>query len=499
MSRSDYGQMVKAEGNFEDHPYFTVGNQRNSDGVLNYVNTIRTRDGQELQQLWTVRAVQGYGLPGTLDQDVYVALLQIVHGRGGVPEDGWIDFTIYEIMRLLGRTLGGRDYEQVKRSLERLASTSISTKNSFYRKHTKSYLSDETFHLLDKVKHSQYTDSENERGSWERTWVKLSDFFVESYRANYLKTLDSEFYWSLNSSVAKRLYRLIDKKRNHQHRWEVDLFSLRDRIPLSQYRYPSKIREKLEPAHKELKHNGFLRAVTYRNTERGEQLACYEIEESFSTRKPRVELDGSAEAQMAVERLRAEGVRADVATELVAGHGPERCLRYCEALTYQKNIRRRAGWLKRAIEERYELDVPAVVSGSDRGSRESGASAGTSTSRSGAVPQLELPVTVDSVESSASDSVKEDSYAASELRAVLDAVREEVGGPSLSVWFDGSVATSLLEGRLTLVAPNERAAEYIRFRFSEILDRCISARLGTGSCVYVTSVERSVSFEGAAS
>lgn len=486
MGRSEYGQVVKAEGNFEDHPYFTVGNQRNSDGVLKYVNTIRTKDGQELQQVWTVRAVQGYGLPGTLDQDVYVALLQVVHGRGGVPEDGWIDFSIYELMRLLGRTLGGRDYEQVKRSLDRLASTSISTKNSFYRKRTKSYLSDETFHLLDKIKHSQYTDYENERGTWERTWVKLSDFFVESYRANYLKTLDSEFYWSLNSSVAKRLYRLIDKKRNHHKRWEVSLFSLRDRIPLSQYRYPSKIKEKLEPAHKELKQNGFLREVTYRATDRGDQLACYEIDEAFSSRRPVIHLDGSPETQLAVQRLRAEGVSSDVAGELVAGHGPERCLRYCDALTYQKNIRNRAGWLKRAIEETYELDAPSLDSAPETAEKEPDLP--TTRSESGVAPVLqpELSLAVDNG-GPASSEVTEDPAAAEELRVLLEAIGEELGSSHVALWFEGSVATGLRDGQLSLTAPNDAAAEYIASRFSDSLDRCISSRLGEGSRVSVVS------------
>ncbi len=65
-TREERNHLVKAEGNFEDHPYFTVGNQRTSDGVIQYSSTIRTRDGQELKQTWTVRAVQGLGLPVTL-------------------------------------------------------------------------------------------------------------------------------------------------------------------------------------------------------------------------------------------------------------------------------------------------------------------------------------------------------------------------------------------------------------------------------------------------
>jgi hypothetical protein len=151
--RQDERSVVKAEGNFEDHPYFTVGNQRGGEGIIEYARTIRTRDGQELKQTWTVRAVQGLGLPGTLDQDVYVALLQLIDRGGEIPEDGWIGFSLYELVELLRRTHGGRDYKQIKESLERLSATVIQSKNAFYRKRKQAYL-DKTFHLLEEVRHS---------------------------------------------------------------------------------------------------------------------------------------------------------------------------------------------------------------------------------------------------------------------------------------------------------------------------------------------------------
>ncbi len=96
--QEERSHLVKAEGNFEDHPYFTIGNQRSGDGLIHYSNTIRTRDGQELQQTWTIRAVQGLGLPEVVDQDVYVALLQLIEQRGEVPEDGWISFSLWMIV-----------------------------------------------------------------------------------------------------------------------------------------------------------------------------------------------------------------------------------------------------------------------------------------------------------------------------------------------------------------------------------------------------------------
>jgi hypothetical protein len=451
--------LVKAEGNFEDHPYFTVGNQRGGEGMIQYTNTIRTRDGQELRQTWTVRAVQGLGLPGTLDQDVYVALLQLVDRQGDVPEDGWIGFSLYELVELLQRTHGGRDYRQVKESLERLSSTSIQSKNAFYRKSTKSYL-DDTFHLLDRVQHSESMDGSGRRS--EKTWVKLSDYFVESYKANYLKGLDANFYWSLNSSVAKRLYRFVDKKRNHQRRWEVDLFALRDRIPLSPYKYPSKIKEKLAPAHEELRHKGFLERVTYRKRADGAHLVCYEIEEGFSKRRPVLQLEPSPEVQIAVERLKAEGVRLDVARELVAKHGPERCLRYSEAVAFQKNIRNRAGWLRWAIEQAPELDVPAPAAPT------------TFTKESEPPPE----VIAEETETEPVPPPVPDPHAKAVWDPLLEELSQNINAPSLRAWFEGTVPTAFADSTLILRVPNGFALEYIETRFGELMRRVLKEQVG---------------------
>jgi plasmid replication initiation protein len=437
-----------------------VGNQRGRDGVIQYNNTIRTRDGQELRQTWTVRAVQGLGLPGTLDQDVYVALLQLIDRQGDIPEDGWIGFSLYELVELLHRAHGGRDYRQVKESLERLSGTIIQSRNAFYRKSTKSYL-DDTFHLLDRVQHSESTDGSGKRS--EKTWVKLSDYFVDSYKANYLKGLDADFYWSLNSSVAKRLYRFVDKKRGQQRRWEVNLFALRDRIPLSPYKYPSKIKEKLGPAHDELRQKGFLERVTYRKTADGAHLVCYEIQEGFIRRRPVLQLEPTPEVLIAVERLKAEGVRFDAARQLVAKHGPERCLRYSEAVAFQKNIRNRAGWLRWAIEQAPELDLPAP------------AAATISTQK----PQPLAKVTMEETETQPlRPPVMADPHAEEVWALLLEELSKEINSSSSRVWFEGTVATSFEDSILMLSVSNRFAGEYIETRFGELIRRVLKEQIG---------------------
>jgi hypothetical protein len=438
--------IVKAEGNFEDLPYFSVGNARRGDGVIEYRNEIRSGDGQVLKQTWTVRALSGLGLPGTLDQDVYVALLQIIERQGEVPSDGWLSFSLYEMVSLLNRSHGGRDYQQVKQSLDRLAGTRIQSKNAFYRKSSESFVTD-TFSLLDHVQHTETSDASGKKA--DRTRVKLSDYFVESYNSDYLKGLDVDFYYSLNSAVAKRLYRFIDKKRNHRHRWEVDLFALRDRIPLSNYKYPSKIKEKLAPAHEELTEKGFLESVSYTNTKKKAHAVCYKIQDGFSQRRPAIRLERTPENLIALERLKTEGVWGSVAEELVANYGSERCLRYAEALPFQKQIRRRGPWLKWAIQEAPEFDLPQKTPDSKLHNTNEG--------------QASLDFSVGGGEGEMPDPNPIATPVWEKLVFEFGSVSED---ESFGPWFEGVVATSFEDGVLKLVAPNEFARQYIEDRFS---------------------------------
>lgn len=345
--------MVPAEGNFEEHPYFRVGDRNSGTGVLRYEHELKTREGHVLEQSWVVRAATGRGLPGRFDQDVYVALLQLIDEKG-LPEDGWLSFSMYEIVQLMGRGHSGRDYRQIKESLLRLASTQIDSNNAFYHGGRKKYITD-SFSLLSQVTLSEYEDPDGHNS--DRNAVLLSDYFLESYQANYLKNIDSRFYWSLSSPIAKRLYRLIDKKRGGRMTWQAGLFSLKDRIPLSDYKYSSKIKEKLAPAHAELIANKFLESVTYSKGSEGES-AVYRISPVYHERRSIESQALSKDETFCVQRLKAEGMSSDTAEEMVVKYGAGSIMQYIEALAQQRNVRNPAGWLRKAIESGYDLDLP---------------------------------------------------------------------------------------------------------------------------------------------
>jgi hypothetical protein len=467
--------IVPAEGNFEEHPYFRVGDRNAGTGILEYQNELRTKDGNVLQQSWVVRAAHGRGLPGRYDQDVYVALLQLIDNKG-LPADGWVSFSVYELVELMGKRHSGREYGQVRDSLQRLATTSIESRNAFYHKGRKAYVTD-TFSLLTEVKLSEYEGLAGERK--DRNRVHLSQYFVDSYNANYLKNIDAKFYWSLSSPIAKRLYRLIDKKRGGRRAWEVELFSLRRRIPLSEYKYASKIKEKLAPAHEELISKGFLSRVSYHKAEGTEHVA-YDITEDFQARRSAVPLRHlTTDEVFCVQRLLAEGMGRDAAEELVSVHGSTRTMQYVEALPYQKNVRNPAGWLRRAIQEGYELDLPpAAPSNGD-------SPEGPETLQG---PVQEALLLEDPSQGAAQASPPTPDRHAQELWwSVLADLDASSGAPGLRAWFDGAVPVGLDEDALILSVPNSLAEEYIGSRFKGPIEEILKGRVSPCASLVLTS------------
>lgn len=481
--------IVPAEGNFEEHPYFRVGDRNAGTGILEYHNELRTKDGNVLQQSWVVRAAHGRGLPGRYDQDVYVALLQLIDNKG-LPNDGWVSFSVYELVELMGKRHSGREYGQVRESLQRLATTSIESKNAFYHKGRKAYVTD-TFSLLTEIKLSEYEGLAGERK--DRNRVHLSQYFVDSYKANYLKNIDAKFYWSLSSPIAKRLYRLIDKKRGGRRAWEVELFSLRGRIPLSNYKYASKVKEKLAPAHEELISKGFLSRVSYRKADDGEEHVAYDITEDFHARRSSVALrNPTSDEVFCVQRLIAEGMSRDAAEEIVSVYGSNRAMQYVEALPYQKNVRNPAGWLRKAIAEGYDLDLPPAPSTVDGGHPH-------------AVPEAPKPQVravqenllntggpeapgahADAPSPSAPDPRAQEFWS-----SVLEDLAATTDAPGIRAWFEGAVPLALDDETLLLAVPNSFAEEYIGSRFKGPIEDLLKERLSPAASLHLTTSDGS--------
>jgi hypothetical protein len=180
----------------------------------------------------------------------------------------------------------------------------------------------------------------------------------------------------------------------------------------------------------------------------------------------------------AIERLMREGVRGDTARDLVVSHGPERCLRYAEALDTQEGIRNRASFLVSAIRKGYALPELPEPDQESLGS------------------SLELPLSAHEAPQKTEVNPPEDSEvgfppptpdpAAEELWGrVLGNAEGEIDASSLRVWFQDVIAVALGSESLTISVPTPFAKEYIETRFKSALEAALGEELSEGASLRV--------------
>src|SRR5918993_903290 len=253
------GPLIQVEVNLEEAPLFMFKRRDRHEESTEARNTILTRDGDRLEQYWKITAHRDFGLPGPQDQDVFVAVMTVVSRRGGIPSDGRVSFTLYELLEILGKTHAGKNYDDLRDSLDRLSETSIYAENAFYSKEDEDFRS-HRFRMW-----SVHFSRKKRKGrASEHHTLRFDDILVRSYNASYLKSLDSDFYYGLKRPLARSLYKLVDVKRRDELSWSVELEGLRQLLSMPKsYKYPSAIKRQLEPAHRELVQAGFLSRAAF--------------------------------------------------------------------------------------------------------------------------------------------------------------------------------------------------------------------------------------------
>src|SRR5918995_1413867 len=305
--------------------------------------------------------------------------------------------------------------------------------------------------------------------------------------AQYLKGLDPAFYWSLTSPLSKRLYRLIDHQRDGRLVWQTDLYALRQQVPLSNYSYPSEIKRVLRVAHEELREQGFLSAVD----DEGKIAISYRISLEFARRQRARELSGDPGELFAIERLVSEGLRGDVARDLVASHGAKRCLRCADALEVQRDIRNRAGWLRRAIEEGYELPdtLPLPETSLDTSAPAFPESTADDHPAPSPEPQhvAEASLSHESDDEGPSSEPAPDPQASAAWQALVADLIALRGQDSLPLWFDQLEGGDLQGTSLTVLVPHTTAANHLNNHFGKDLVRLWRERTSADALVQVAT------------
>lgn len=212
-------EFIRSEVNLLVFPFFaltTKGLKRKQESEF---RAVVERDGERVELIWNVSANPKYGYPGLFDRQVHHAIEQIITEM--LQEMGQVKNPIplgslYGLCERMGFTrqighqeYGGRQYRAIKQALERIATTSIKSEGSFYHKGEQRWTS-QIFHLYDAV---VFHGKRLRDGAVADTnYIYLSDIYLQSINAFYVKPIDYQYLRSLRSPIASRLYEILSVK-----------------------------------------------------------------------------------------------------------------------------------------------------------------------------------------------------------------------------------------------------------------------------------------------
>lgn len=442
-------EIVNVELNLEEPPLFGGRGSVGKNGYREYVQEYRKADGSLGQRMWRWRPPEEYGELSVFDGDVYLAMHALAREKlGGIPEDGKIPFTLYEVLNILGLKDNGKNYRRVRDSILKINKTLMDAIDAFYREDKKAYGS---AHFI--PWRVEFEANEDRYGrATERHKLRFDEILVRSLTHGHIKQLDLSFCLSLTKGYAKSLYRRIDYKRGEGLTWSEDIMVLKDHIGMpASYKQPSKVKEKLEPSHKEMKDRGFLAAVVYEGNR-----VHYRVAEEFVSARSHLDRSWGPEESGVYRMLLRNEVWPNVARTLIHEQGAEACRFYVEALPYQKNVRKPGAWLKKYIGER----LPLPIEPPQRRLYEADVTL---------LEPAEHQSDADGQEEEAT--LYEPHQEATRIwEDVLERVADRIDVSSLRVWFEGTCAVGLDDDALTVAVPNTFAEDYIRTRFKDVLD-----------------------------
>jgi Replication initiator protein A/DnaA N-terminal domain len=456
--------LIPVEINLEGWPLFSRRKSPES-GAFEVGQSIGTDDGRRLEQVWRVTASADFSLPGPFDEDVFVGVMALVRQRGGMPKDGKIRFSLYELIKALGKSKRGGFHEKVRESLDRIASTIYYSKNAFYVLEDESL---ETYRFTLWTVHFSSAKGTDGRAAEHHT-LKFDDIIIRSYNAGYLKLLDTDLYFRLKIPLAKALYRLVDQRRCGSSSWSVNIRQLRDLLVMSKsYKAPSRIWEVLAPAHRALKREKFLESATIDGG-----VVRYRIHADFA--RDRYPDDAEPAAPLreeAVAALAKHGMWPNRARALVDRFGPEKAFHALDILKVRGNVENRGAYVAEVIEhgDPDELAEVARFLAAEQGQEDDDPGA-----QLGLISDAELGPRAESP--SPPPPPVADPRAQELWDEVLEDVANEINTPSLRVWFEATVPVALADETLTLAVPNAFAQEYIESRFKETIERSLKERL----------------------
>jgi plasmid replication initiation protein len=205
----------------------------------------------------TISASEHSGLPTPLDSDVLLVLLYLTQQKNGLTERR-VEFTRYELVKMLNWDQGGKSYRRLDESLTRWASITLYYNHAWWDRNGRKWRS-RTFHVIESLD-LRGRDGGAEDSLSSFTW---NEMLFSSFQANNIKRLDLELYFGLRNAAARQAYRFLDKRFFRSSHLEFDLRTFAcEHIGFSRSYDSAQLKRRLDPALEELESIGYLKPAS---------------------------------------------------------------------------------------------------------------------------------------------------------------------------------------------------------------------------------------------
>jgi len=197
----------KDELNIAEFPLATVSRVgKEGSQIVEFGDTIRdSHNGGFVERKLKIISSANNCLPTATDDEVILGLVQLSKLQGF--QSPRVYFSRYQLIKILGWPDKGRSYQRIEESLNRWLGLTLEYKNA-WRDREKNAWIDSNFHILERVDLHRPDDP----NSPDESFFVWNEVIFKSFGDGNLKNLNFADYRNLNSSIAKRMLRLLDKR-----------------------------------------------------------------------------------------------------------------------------------------------------------------------------------------------------------------------------------------------------------------------------------------------
>jgi hypothetical protein len=366
---------LKAEINLEAIGFFSAFRKRDVGKKKEKVISFKKKeiDGKTIEVKCHIIPSAKYGYPIILDLDMYRGfqklLTDILKAEGAVPKH--ITFTSADLIRAMGKEKrhGGEFYQEIADWLMRMALTGIKSQGAVYHAGKKTYIKD-LVKVFDRV--VQYGKELDDGSIADRHHVWLSDWYLENINRFRVRPLEYNLHKALRRPIAKGLLPLLEEGfyagegKFHKRYDELCMF-----LGITRHRALSLIKQQLDPAHRELQAQRFLKEWSYkRSSDEKSYIITWiageryweeqEKQEELRISLPRPQPSEEEEQELLFERIRALGVGESDARELSRKLDEVTIKQWEEVAPYLHKARDKGAYIALALKEGYPIPEYAL-------------------------------------------------------------------------------------------------------------------------------------------